>query len=335
MAQKATEYIRIASSSLIFKITVLATVTLLTAFYAPLFNFDLSSVFIAGGICVLIIIIYLLGVKNVARIDLVRLFILLIVFSVSCALLTTYFRQEKDLNARLSLARKLINERDNVTEYLLADMRPQIESDKFIKNYFINAQFSYKEFTERLRQLYFAFGFSRYEVDFVAFNAEGLPLNVEESASANNFGNEIFRNAQTLVSGKLYYFNGKTTGSGYAAFYPILVNGNYIGRLFIVLRSKLLNRINVYPELLLEEKDKIPEEAEGYSFGIYENNHRLNESSGSIEYPVNDIYGPMTMEVNEPLIYREGKIEHIILKQDDGDTVVISKEIDLLQEFYL
>ncbi|MEI7801140.1 MAG: HAMP domain-containing sensor histidine kinase [Bacteroidota bacterium] len=334
MAQKASEYIRAVSVSLILKISVLATVTLLTVFYTPLFDFDLSPVFIAGGICVLVCIIYLLAVKNVARIDLVRLFILLIVFSVSCALLTTYFRQEKDLNTRLSLARKLINERDNVTEYLLADMRPQIESDKYIKNYFINPQFSYKEFTERLRQLYFAFGFSRYEVDFVAFNAEGLPLNVEESASANNFGNEIFRNAQTLVSGKLYYFNGKTTGSGYAAFYPILVSGNYIGRLFIVLRSKLLNRINVYPELLLEEKDKIPAEAEGYSFGIYENNHRLNESSGSIEYPVNDIYGPMTKEVNEPLIYREGKIEHIILKQDDGDTVVISKEIDLLQEFF-
>ncbi len=334
LAQKSAEYIRENSLSLSLKISLLSAVTLVTILYTPQFDFDLSAVWIATGICALCIIIYLLGVKNVARIDLVRLFILLIGFSISIAVLTTYFRQEKDLNTRLSLARKLINERDNVTEYLLADMRPQIESDRFIKNYFINPQFSYKEFTEKLRQLYFAFGFSRYEVDFVAFNADGLPLNVEESASANNFGNEIFRNAQTLVSGKLYYFNGKTTGSGYAAFYPIIVSGDYIGRLFIVLRSKLLNRINVYPELLLEEKDKIPAEAEGYSFAIYENNHRLNESSGTVSYPVNDIYGPMAAEVNEPFIYREKNLEHIILKQDDGDTVVISKEIDLLQEFF-
>ncbi|GDX51172.1 hypothetical protein LBMAG27_02190 [Bacteroidota bacterium] len=334
LAQKTAEYIRLLSLSFSTKIALLLSVTTIAILYIPLFHFDLSPVWIALGICIVCIIIYLLGVKNVARIDLVRLFILLIVFSVSCAMLTTYFRQEKDLNSRLTLAHKLINERDNVTEYLLSDMRPQIETDAFIKNYFMNPLLSYKEFSDRLRQLYFAFGYSRYEVDFVAFNSIGLPLNAEESASANNFGNEIFRNAQTLISGKLYYFNSNSTGSGYAAFYPIIVDGNYIGRLFIVLRSKLLNRINVYPELLLEEKDKIPAEAEGYSFAIYENNHRLNESSGNVAYPVNDIYGPMTVEVNEPLIYHEGNLEHIILKQDDGDTVVISKEIDILQEFF-
>ncbi len=334
LAQKAAEYIRLLSLSFTVRMALLFFSVLIALFYLPLFHFDLSPFWIASGICLVCIIIYFLGVKNVARIDLVRLFILLIVFSVSCAVLTTYFRQEKDLNARMTLARKLINERDNVTEYLLADMRPQIEADDFIKNYFVYPTLSYKEFSDQLRQLYFSFGFSRYEVDFVAFNADGLPLNIEESASANNFGNEIFRNAQTLISGKLYYFNSNSTGSGYAAFYPIIVSGNYIGRLFIVLRSKLLNRINVYPELLLEEKDKIPEEAEGYSFAIYENNHRLSESSGTIAYPVNDIYGPKTSEVNEPLVYHQGNLEHIILKQDDGDTVVISKDIDLLQEFF-
>lgn len=334
IAQKASEYIRVMPVSTLSKFSILLLVAILTTFYTPLFHFDFSPFLISIGISLVFVIIYLLRVKNVARIDLVRLFILLIAFSISCAVLTTYFRQEKDFNSRLTLARKLINERDNVTEYLLADMRPQIEADEFIKNYFVHPIISYKNFSEELRQVYFAFGFSRYEVDFVSFDSEGLPLNIDESASANNFGNEIFRNAQTLISGKLYYFNSQATGSGYAAFYPIIVNENYIGRLFIVLRSKLLNRINVYPELLLEEKDKIPEEAEGYSFAVYENTNRLNESSGNITYPVNDIYGPMTKELNEPFIYHEKNIEHIILKQDDGDTVVISKEIDLLQEFF-
>ncbi len=334
LAQKAAEFIRELSLSLSWKIALMALASLVSILYIPLFHFDLSPIFISFGIFLVCVIIYLVGVKNVAQIDLVRLFILLIIFSVSCAVLTTYFRQEKDLNTRMTIARKLINERDNVTEYMLADMRPQIESDEFIKNYFVQPVLSYKDFSEKLRQLYFSFGYSRYEVDFVAFDADGLPLNVEESASANNFGNEIFRNAQTLVSGKLYYFNSNATGNGYASFYPIIVNENYVGRLFIVLRSKLLNRINVYPELLLEEKDKIPEEAEGYSFAIYENNQRLNESSGTIAYPVNDIYSSMAIEVNEPMIYRQGNLEHIILKQDDGATVVISKNIDLLQEFF-
>ena len=333
LAQKVAEYIRSLFLPFIVNSLIIGVATVLVIFYAPFFHFDLSSICIAFGILFISIFIYLLRVKNVARIDLVCLFLLLIVFSISSALLTTYFRQEKDLNSRLTLAQKMINERDNVTEYLLADMRPQIEADDFIKKYFVSPQLSYKEFSDHLRQLYFEFGFSRYEVDFVAFNNDGQPLNVEENASANNFGNEIFRNAQTLISGKLYFFNSTSTGSGYAVFYPIVVSGNYIGRLFIVLKSKLLSRINVYPELLLEEKDKVPAEAEGYSFAIYESSHRLIESSGAITYPVNDIYGPMMVERNEPVIYNQGSIEHIILKSDDGDTVVISKDINLITEF--
>ena len=336
LSQKLSEFIRAQSLSVSEKLIMLAAVAVASVLCVSQFQFDLSPFIISGGIIAAGALVYILKIKDVARFELVKLFLVLVVFSVSCAAFTTYFRQEKDVNARKALANKLISERDNVTEFLLADMRPQIESDKFVQQYFENPLLPYKEFSDRLRQLYFAFGFGRYEVDFVATDAKEHPLNVNETRNGNDFVNEIFKNAETVVSGKLFYFNTRSTGSGYAAFYPIIVNGNYLGRLYIILRSKLLNRINVYPELLLAEKDKIPEEAQSYSFAIYENN-RLSESSGSMAYPVNDIYGAMisdTADFTEPLVYREKNIEHIILQQSDGDTVVISKEINLANEFF-
>ena len=334
LAQKFSEFVRSVSINSIERLLVISIAGVITTLYSNEFHFDFPTVYISIGIVLLAVVIYILDIRNLIRIDLVRLFVLLIIFSVGCALLTTYFRKENDLNSRVALAHKLINERDNVTEFLLTDMRPQIEADIFIRNYFQNPfLISYREFSDRLRQMYFSFGFSRYEVDFFAFNSEGSPLNNEEGRNADNFGNEILNNSQTLIAGKLFYFNTRLNGSGYYDFYPIIVDGNYLGRLFIVLRSKLLNRINVYPELLLEEKDKIPEEAQSYSFAIYENN-RLSESSGRFEYPVFDSLGNTIKELNDPVQISNGAIEHIVLKQSDGDTVIVSKELNPIQEFF-
>src|SRR6185503_20650631 len=102
-----------------------------------------------------------------------RLFSVLVFFALAGAAMLFYYGEQKEKDTRLVYAKKLIRDRDVVTEYLLTGLRDRIESDAFIAQFFKTPQLTGKEVADRLQQYYFQEGFNRYAIRFYAFSKNG------------------------------------------------------------------------------------------------------------------------------------------------------------------
>ncbi len=300
--------------------------------YFPLFNMGGNRFIVTGSLCLLILVIQLFRIRSLSEIGFVRLFILLVLFSFGAAWMIQYYGNEKEINNRISFAKKLFNERDNVTEYLLNQSRYDIRCDYFVQNYFVNPHLSTKEFSDRLKQLYFSSGFNRYEIEFIAYNTMGNPLKMDYQAEYGYFGNNLLRNAEQISQGELYFSSSPSGTASYISVYPILYNDQFAGRLFIVLTSKVYKEINVYPELLLEEKNKIPQATEDYSFAIYDKG-KLIDQGGDYSYSFVSTFPADKLVLNEPSFMDESSFSHLLLLQKDDKLIVVSRKQSVYTSF--
>jgi len=62
---------------------------------------------------------------------------------------------------------------------------------------------------------------------------------------------------EELIPGELYHSSSLSGVFTYLAEYPILENDTLLGRLYVELKASAYKSAGVYPELLLEEKDKM------------------------------------------------------------------------------
>lgn len=301
-------------------------------FYFPLFGTADKRYAIIGSLSLLILIIQLFRVRTILEIGFVRLFILLVLFSSVAAWMIQYYGHEKEITNRITFSKKLFNERDNVTEYLLDKTRYDIRCDNFVMSYFVNQHLSTKDFSDRIRQLYFGSGFNRYEIEFVAYNASGNSLKMDYKSEYGYFGNNLLKNAEQIEPGELYFSSNPTGNFSYISVYPIFYNDIFAGRLIIILNSKIYREVNVYPELLLEEKNKIPEADYDYSYAIY-NHEKLIDQGGDYPYSYINKFPYRKLAVNEPALIDEPSFSHLLLKQPGEKLIVVTTTLNFITSF--
>lgn len=300
--------------------------------YFPLFGIDVNGKIVVSCLLVLIFIIRLLRVRKLGEIGFVRLFVLLVLFSAGAAWMIQYFGHEKEINYRIAFSKRLSNVRDNVTEYLLSNTHYNIRCDNFVTNYFVNPHLSTKEFSDRIKRLYFNSGFNRYEIEFIAYNPSGNPLKMDYQSEYGYFGNNLLRNADVISPGELYFASDQSGNFSYINIYPIYYNDIFAGRLIIVLHSKVYREINVYPELLLEEKNKIPKAERDYSYAIYSNG-KLVDQKGSYSYSFINKFPEKSLTLNEPTFVNDSSYNHLLLKQPGDRLIVVTAHQDFFNSF--
>jgi two-component system, NtrC family, nitrogen regulation sensor histidine kinase NtrY len=250
-------------------------------------------------------------------------YITVIIFSSAIiALFTNHYNGEKERIRKLKVASQLSSQKDLVAEYTFNQRLIEIKNDPFIKKYFTSPFISSKELFQRINYLYFGGYFSKYNVEIRAFNTEGKLMKSPEQDSLEyyriNLGIESHNE-------KLNYLPEKDGSFRYIALIHIESNEKTAGYLLFILTPKKFQSENVYPELLIEEKNKpiVEIELEIFDYAIY-NNGTLSAQGGDYPYPYR-----LDFEQKEKPIKRN-QFQHLLYTDNEGKVIVVSSPIQSL-----
>jgi two-component system, NtrC family, nitrogen regulation sensor histidine kinase NtrY len=266
---------------------------------------------------------YVLRVRSILQSSITSLFLLLIFEAGAYSLLLQRYNQQKETDLRLSYARKLVNERDNVTEYLLGEVRAPILSDQTVRAFFEHPNGNAQRLTDWLDRRYFDDGFNRFDVTYHFYDCDGVPLEPGDAATALGT-KDLIGNSEVCGEHELYFLNEPAGSFTYIAEYPIKNTGEaVIGTLMVQLTSKIYKAVNVYPELLLEEKNKLP--ASDYAYAIYTNNE-LSEHAGAFTYPAYNTFTTDSLRRSavDHAVFNRDDYSHLVFGRDENKTVVVS-----------
>jgi len=280
----------------------------------------------------ILIFIFLLSANRLSKSSLsgfVHVILLLIFFSFTGASMLNYYSSKKAVSQELTLADKLSDQRDNITEYLLSENRTKVASDAFVQDYFSDINISQKNLTDRLHRLYFNTGFNRFKISYYTFDQGGQPLE-RDARDAKQFNADLQNKKAIPEQPGLYYFITKTGVFGYYTLYDIVKNEVIVGKLGIKLVARQFLQANVYPELLLEEKNKMPESVYNYSYAVYKNN-ALVSHGGIYNYSYYSNWSKP--ELSNYKTTKEGVFNHFIYRPASTDLIVISSNRNKWNDF--
>ncbi len=313
-------------------ISLILSIALSVAGYA-LFDIELTWWIVDLWVLVFIALLSFNRINKGSQSGFVRVILLLIFFSLTGASMLSYYSSKKEVSQKLDLADKLSNQRDNVTEYLLNENRYKIPADGFVLGYFSDINSSKKALTDYLRKTYFKTGFNRFKISFFTFDENGQPLeNNDKDIKQLNI--ELENKKPISEQSGLYYFTTKTGNFCYYTVYDVVKDEAIIGKLGVKLTAHQNFQANVYPELLLYEKNKIPETISNYSYAVYKNN-LLVSYGGTYNYSYYSTW--VKPSVSNYKTIKEGQYNHFIFRPSPTDLVVISstrnKLNDLISHF--
>ncbi|MFI5135103.1 MAG: hypothetical protein ACHQD9_04565, partial [Chitinophagales bacterium] len=259
---------------------LICTTSALTYYF--LYNIGISGMWVMLWTFIFILLLAAFRITARRTFTFSRLFLWLVFFSASGAMLLFYYGEQKEKDTRLVYAKKLISDRDAVTEFLLSELHSKIEHDPFIIQYFQSPQLVSKQLSDRLQQLYFQEGFNRYTIRFYPFDTSGILL----PGWGEDFGfvtENGLKNDKMPAGEKLFYVQSPTGNITYLSQFNIAKDDTPLGRLYVELKADVYKSASVYPELLLPEKDRLPASTPDYSYAIY-NRGKLIDHHGSYNY---------------------------------------------------
>lgn len=246
---------------------------------------------------------------------------LLIASSVVIALTINHFNLEKEKERRLKVASQLTNQRDLMAEFAFNEKVAEIKSDPFVKRHFTSPLSSNRDLVERINYLYLGGYLSKYENTIRAFGSEGKPIKSPETDSVG-----LFLDKTELHDDSLTLHILPDGSFEYLSVLKIFDDERLAGYLAFVFTPQKFLRDNIYPELLLEDKNKpiIEIDLDIFDYAIY-NNSRLSAQSGSFYYPF-DFDFPAK---NESEIYtvKKGGYLHTIFVESKQKTIVVSSPV--------
>ncbi|HUM46504.1 MAG TPA: histidine kinase dimerization/phospho-acceptor domain-containing protein, partial [Chitinophagales bacterium] len=300
---------------------VLLICTTLAFMYYLAYDTGISGLWVMIWINTLIQLLPFFSIRTQGGVNFARLFLMLVFVSASGAALLLVYGEKKEQDTRINFARKLINTEDKVTEFLLADLQGKITRDPFVLQFFQSEIDSGPELTERLQQLYFQEGFSRYRIRYFPVDVKGYLL----AGRDEYFGFVTEKGLKALkseiIKDELYHSSAPSGSFSYLAEYAIQAGDSLLGKLYVELTADAYKNAGVYPELLLEDKDKLPFESMGNSFAVYNHQH-LVEQNGEYFY---DYHLKWTPDENREYRYvTYHGFNHLVYNRGNGIVIVVS-----------
>ncbi len=284
-----------------------------------------SEYFAAVAILLLILFLQRMVLRQLSLTSLSNMIALIAALSMFSSIYLYHFNQNRDLDRRKALARKLSIERDLVTEYLFLDVQERIFNDLFIRNYFRKPFISTQEIVDRVINKYFSGFFRKYDVNVYTLNTEGKLLRSTRDEYLELHNEELLARAQQSELSDFLFYIPKASGSySYISNLPIIHRGKLLGSVVLELIPKTYSQANLYPELLLEEKVKPPEILERYSYGLYSLD-ALVKKSGNYAYPHRFSFQKKSPQ-DDFYEVKEDALVHLIYNATDDKQVIITGE---------
>lgn len=237
-----------------------------------------------------------------------------------CSFIIYHFNVKKIEIKKIQLASQLINQKDLMAEFNFLSIISNLKEDPFVQKYFTSPLFSNKDLFQRINQLYFNDYFNKYNLELKPYNSEGRVMKSPTFSSTEMYP-DLLNKIDTLV------FNEKNDGSlEYQSIVSISQNERILGYLHFRFTPKKFTIENVYPELLMEEKNKpkLSFEDENFDYALYIHGF-LNSQFGNYPYPFEFSFAKKP-DINYTLETKNG-YKHFIYSDNQHRVVVISSKL--------
>ncbi|WP_192821473.1 HAMP domain-containing sensor histidine kinase [Rufibacter sp. LB8] len=233
-------------------------------------------------------------------------------------------RQEKQ-----RVAAQLLKDRDEVTEYLLAEAATAIQKDALITRTLRAPWVNQKFIDQKIRRHYLRPLTESYTVVLRMFDVNGAALMVHDSAlNLETYAATRATGAKpTTQKGQLLVSSAAEPGRfTYLQEIKLLLTEGQWATVVLELSPKITTPNSVLPELLVERKSTQGNAVPASSYALWREN-RLLKTEGYFEY--SQTFGSALLEV--PLLYTQGLTiagyHHVATKSMDGTVAVVSTPI--------
>lgn len=233
-----------------------------------------------------------------------------------------YFNYLKEKEARMRFAERVVQQRDDITEYTFRRLGDNIGDDPVVKQFLIYpSRSNRKAINERFDAIYLGGHLNKYQSRLLFFDKRGRSLYNNDTLSYNTLNKRIDEAMPTFTKG-LYHIENARDGRYYVAKIPVQVgdtsNMRTLGYVFIDFAVKESTGETVYPELLQPGSVKGERNIDGYSYGVYVNGKLITQTS-DYNFPV---YLPEKMDKPVQFTNYSGSSE-LRMKIDDEKMVFV------------
>jgi signal transduction histidine kinase len=250
----------------------------------------------------------------------------LLIFALVGSLKLARFQFLKERESRKLLAGKLESSADPNAVLLFMNLEKEILNDSFIIDYFMDPLSSHNALKNRLMKLYMAGYLSRYDFEAYEYNERDIFFKGDRSQQLSNFKNLVLKGS-VKVSDYFYQRNNTFGFQQYFALLPIKDKNNKVGTLVLELKSKRLDEVGAFPELLVDGKIKDDLQLSDYSYAYYNDDRLLNQHGKYVYNLRNNAF----IGKNRDFIF-ENKFEggkqynHLIYQPNPRKLIIVSKE---------
>ncbi|MFM6977051.1 MAG: ATP-binding protein [Sphingobacteriaceae bacterium] len=309
--------------------TVLLILVIVSLLY-QLITFNLNALFLVFPVVAGIQNWFKLKHTKIAIQGIVAI-VLLGSFAVSIQL--TRFKDIKERESRKLLAQRLESPEDPNAVLLFLNKENKISHDEMVADFFRDPLINHQILINRLQKLYFDGYLSRYDFKAYEFYPNGNPVILESEFNLDHFKNLVL-SGSVKVSQYFYRVTNNYGFQSYFAIIPIIQNKLTLGTLAIELRTKPMDEINTFPQLLMDGKVELDMRMGDYSYAFYHLNE-LNDQHGEYIY---DLVNKQFKGKNNDFVFVSGKdhtgklYNHLIYQPNEWKIVVVSKKAHSLVE---
>lgn len=244
---------------------------------------------------------------------------MLIAISATAAL--EYFSSARERAQRKFFAENIVHQRDEMMEYLFADISNKLSNDKLISNFFSNAdEQGRRAINELFSNQYLKGSLARYQTNIFLYSSEGKPLFNTDSTALNHY-TTITDNALTTYSPHLYFNDQAKDGHYYIAAIPILAkDSSLLGKVVLDMSIKKTLDETVYPELLQPGYVREVLQKNNFSYAIYSGKELVAQTN---DYPFEPYLINDTLLPGEEAIVQKSSPTILNYKSDPQTTVTI------------
>jgi len=279
------------------------------------------------------LILYLAGrayFRSEGKIEVGTLVFCIFICALIVSLKLSQFQFVKEQESRKVLAVKLESSVDPIAIPLFYKLEQEIIRDKFFVDYFKDPLSSHRELSNRLTKLYMAMYLSRYDLESFEYNDKDEFFQGDREIPLSNFKNMAITGSVKVTD--FFYQKSNTLGfKQYFAILPIVQSNNKIGTLVLELDSKRLNKVGVFPELLIDGKIKEDLQLNDYSFAYYSDSRLLNHYGNYVYNFINKEFKGKNGEfvyINNSDNGRQ--FNHLVFQPNPRKLVVVSRELNSL-----
>ncbi len=219
----------------------------------------------------------------------------------------------------------LVDERDAVAELLIADIKNEVKEDATIEMYISDTlnKRTYEKIKTHLRQKYFTSYWNKFDFDIYICSDINQDDNINEILDCQiTYTQIIDERGEKLEESGCYFIKNDNGSVSYFFSEPYYINDKgAIAMLYVFINPKLILQDIGYPELLLDEKIKVPQTNANYSNAKYENDKILTKS-GNYKYPIN---GKELFYTEKEIDFKNiGKFRHLVYIIQKGNYIVLS-----------